>query len=67
VGGAQGSQHVKGTAADLHTPLPPKELFGIIKDMYDAGEIPSLGYCQLYSWGCHVDSRAVKANNIFNG
>lgn len=67
VGGVESSQHRLGTAADLHTPIDPTRLFDIIKELYKEGKIPELGYCQRYTWGCHVDTRPQKARNIFNG
>lgn len=66
-GGVANSQHVLGTAADLHTPLKPRDLFAKVKELYSDYKIPELGYCQLYSWGVHLDCREKKANSIFNG
>lgn len=67
VGGVASSQHLKGTALDLHTPIDPKRLFDIIKDLYEEGKLNSLGYCRRYGWGAHIDSRSPKARNIFDG
>ena len=52
VGGSQGSQHLKGRAADLPCDYPEivyKELCKRYPDEYGFG---------LYGWGVHVDSRS---------
>jgi len=66
VGGVANSQHVLKTAADVSCSLSPGKVFNTIKELYNKGEIPPLGYCQLYPSFVHLDTRKVKANNIFN-
>jgi uncharacterized protein YcbK (DUF882 family) len=57
IGSQDTSRHVKGTAADIRsTELSAHELFDLIMDMYDKGELPELGGISLYSEGfVHVD------------
>lgn len=69
VGGVNGSQHVKGYAADLRPPkgVTPLDLFKLVKKLYyEDKTIPDLGYCKLYRTFVHVDTRPNKANNIFD-
>lgn len=57
-GGAKSSQHLLGTACDLGKPA------GVtVEKMAEVAEavIGSTGGIGLYSWGIHIDSRAVKA------
>lgn len=55
VGGAEDSQHVKGTAADLKSSLPVKELHGLAESVFADGGLGS------YTWGIHVDTRGHRA------
>ena len=57
VGGATYSQHLYGTAADLHiSGVSPKEQAAFAETL-----MPDSGGIGIYSWGIHVDVRAVKA------
>lgn len=58
VGGASASLHMTGQAADLGCPsgVSPQEMYDIADRIM--GNSGGLG---LYSWGIHIDSRAVKA------
>lgn len=66
VGGVPDSQHVLGKAADLSWEHPATELFNIIYRLYRAGEIPHLGYVQLYRQKnfVHVDVRSPKSRLV---
>ena len=54
VGGVPNSEHLYGCAADLHSQLPPAELYRIA-DGVTAELIPGRGGIGLYRWGIHVD------------
>lgn len=58
-GGAQYSQHLYGTAADLATPKgwTPQQLANIAREI-----MPNWGGVGIYSWGIHVDVREEKAD-----
>ena len=58
-GGAQYSQHLYGTAADLATPKgwTPQQLANIAREI-----MPNWGGVGIYSWGIHVDVRETKAD-----
>lgn len=55
-GGVYNSQHLYGTAADLHSSASPQRM----KEVAEAvlGDTGGIG---LYDWGIHVDTRATKA------
>lgn len=56
VGGAKGSQHLRGTALDLATPKGlDLEAFAAVCDQ----ENPDGGVI-IYAWGCHVDARGTR-------
>lgn len=55
VGGVPNSEHLYGRAADLHSKLPPAELYRIAEEV-TAEMIPGRGGIGLYSWGVHVDT-----------
>lgn len=55
VGGVANSEHLYGRAADLHSQLPPAELYRIAEEV-TAEMIPGRGGIGLYSWGIHVDT-----------
>lgn len=55
VGGVANSEHLYGRAADLHSKLPPDELYRIAVEV-TAEMIPGRGGIGLYSWGIHVDT-----------
>lgn len=55
VGGAAGSQHLDGNAADVPS-KNPKRLYALLERL-----LPNTGGIGLYSWGCHVDTRKAKA------
>ena len=55
VGGVANSEHLYGRAADLHSALPPAELYRIAEEV-TAELIPGRGGLGLYSWGIHVDT-----------
>ena len=55
VGGVANSEHLYGRAADLHSALPPAELYRIAEEV-TAELIPGRGGIGLYSWGIHVDT-----------
>lgn len=55
VGGVANSEHLYGRAADLHSKLPPAELYRIAGEV-TAELIPGRGGIGLYSWGIHVDT-----------
>jgi uncharacterized protein YcbK (DUF882 family) len=55
---AKSSQHPQGRAADIrHARLHPAELFNLILDMYQRGQLPALGGVGLYPNFVHVDVR----------
>jgi len=66
VGGVVNSQHVMKTAADVSCSLGVSKIWNILKELYDKGEIPPLGYAQKYSTFVHIDTRKTKVNNKFN-
>lgn len=55
VGGVANSEHLYGRAADLHSKLPPGELYRIAGEV-TAEMIPGRGGIGLYAWGIHVDT-----------
>ena len=55
VGGAANSEHLYGRAADLHSALPPAELYRIAEEVTKE-MIPGRGGIGLYRWGIHVDT-----------
>lgn len=59
VGGAEYSQHLYGTAADLKTPSgwTPAKLAAIAREI-----MPDWGGVGIYSWGIHVDVRDDKSD-----
>ena len=59
VGGATYSQHLYGTAADLHTPAgcTPAQMAQIAREI-----MPDWGGVGIYSWGIHVDVRDTKSD-----
>jgi hypothetical protein len=59
VGGAEYSQHLYGTAADLQTPAgwTPAQLALIAREI-----MPDWGGVGIYPWGIHVDVRDTKAD-----
>lgn len=59
VGGAEYSQHLYGTAADLKTPagFTPKQMAAIAREI-----MPDWGGVGVYDWGIHVDVRVEKAD-----
>ena len=57
VGGATYSQHLYGTAADIHiSGVSPREQAAFAETL-----LPNSGGIGVYSWGIHVDVRRVKA------
>jgi peptidoglycan hydrolase-like protein with peptidoglycan-binding domain len=56
VGGVNGSQHLLGKAADLHSSKSPEEMYRVAEEVF--GDTGGIG---IYSWGIHIDSRPVKA------
>lgn len=59
VGGAEFSQHLYGTAADLATPKgwTPAQLALVAREV-----MPDWGGVGIYSWGIHVDVRDSRAD-----
>lgn len=59
VGGVKNSQHVLGKAADIYWHGEVCELYSLIYDLYERGELPHLGYMQLYRSKnfVHIDVR----------
>lgn len=59
VGGAEFSQHLYGTAADLKTPngWTPTQLALVAREI-----MPNWGGVGIYSWGIHVDVRETKSD-----
>lgn len=59
VGGAEYSQHLYGTAADLRCPagFTPKQMAGFAREI-----MPDWGGVGIYDWGIHVDVRDEKAD-----
>lgn len=56
-GGGTASQHLYGTACDFHVNgVSPKKVADYVETL-----MPNTGGIGLYSWGIHVDTRAVKA------
>jgi hypothetical protein len=66
VGGASGSQHVQGRAADVHPPLhvSPAELWAAVHQrvLDGAPGFEALGCLIRYDWGIHADCRARRAD-----
>ena len=64
VGGAKGSYHVTGEAADIRPVdvLRVDPLRGLIEDMVREGELPDLGGIGAYRSWVHVDIRRKKAD-----
>lgn len=57
VGGATYSEHLYGAAADLQvTGVKPADVYAYAETL-----LPNTGGLGLYSWGVHVDVRAVKS------
>ena len=56
VGGVNGSQHMLGKAADLHSSKSPEEMYRVAEEVM--GNTGGIG---IYSWGIHIDSRPSKA------
>lgn len=56
VGGVNGSQHLLGKAADLHSSKTPEEMYRVAEEVM--GNTGGIG---IYAWGIHIDSRPVKA------
>lgn len=58
VGGASGSQHLYGKAADLQKPsgVTPSRMAEIAEDIM--GDTGGIG---IYSWGIHIDNRKTKS------
>ena len=57
VGGVANSEHLYGRAADLHSALPPAELYRIAEEVTKE-MIPGRGGIGIYRWGIHVDTGA---------
>ena len=59
VGGVENSQHLYGTAADLHTPAgwTPARMAAIAREI-----MPDWGGVGIYPWGIHVDVRDTRAD-----
>lgn len=59
VGGAEDSQHLHGTAADLATPpgWTPTQLALVAREI-----MPNWGGVGIYSWGIHIDVREDRAD-----
>lgn len=55
VGGAKGSQHVKGKAADLSCGIGAMALYDLIQGLYAAGKLEGLSYCLRYPTFVHID------------
>ena len=68
-GGVANSEHEVGAAADLHCDaIGSEKLFKAIQELYKAGKIPNLRYCQRYIKKdfCHCDcSSSKKRKNVF--
>lgn len=62
VGGVNGSQHILGKAADLHSSKSPEEMYRVAEEVM--GDTGGIG---IYSWGIHIDSRSVKARWDYRG
>lgn len=56
VGGVNGSQHILGKAADLHSSKSPEEMYRVAEEVM--GDTGGIG---IYDWGIHIDSRGTKA------
>jgi uncharacterized protein YcbK (DUF882 family) len=57
VGGASGSQHLYGTAADIVVRgITPKQAAAYAETL-----LPNTGGIGIYSWGIHVDVRKTKS------
>ena len=67
--GVDSSSHRWGFAADLHCDaIGGKKLFEAIQELYKAGKLPNLRYCQYYKSAnfCHCDIDVnKKRNNVF--
>lgn len=57
VGGVSNSQHVQGTASDISVAgVSPSQVAAYAETL-----MPNTGGIGIYSWGVHIDTRAVKA------
>jgi uncharacterized protein YcbK (DUF882 family) len=51
IGGAKGSQHLKGEAADVVPPIPAEEAMKRLNSAVQAGQFPGLGQAIVYRSG----------------
>lgn len=67
VGGVPNSYHTQGLAADLSCSRGAGDLFAAIRNLYDAGKLLRLGFCQYYRKKnfVHIDC-GKKRNNVFS-
>lgn len=57
IGSGDTSRHVKGMAADIRSPdINALELYNLIMDMWEKGELPELGGIGKYDSFVHVDT-----------
>ena len=54
-GGAKGSKHTKGLAADLSCSLGSAKMFETVKKLHAEGKLPALDYCIKYRTFIHID------------
>lgn len=62
VGGVNGSQHILGKAADLHSSKSPEEMYRVAEEVM--GNTGGIG---IYDWGIHIDSRTIKSRWDYRG
>ena len=64
VGGVWNSQHTLGRAADIYWHGDICELYNLVYDMYERGELPDIHFMKLYKSNnfMHIDVRKEKAN-----
>ena len=66
VGGAKGSYHTRGLAADLSSSVGADKMFQAVQKLWHDGKLPELAYCIYYSKKnfIHVDCGRKRKNTF---
>ena len=66
VGGAKGSYHTKGLAADLSSSIGADKMFQAVQKLWHDGKLPELDYCIYYAKKdfIHVDCGRKRKNTF---